>query len=217
MSNQTIIALQNTVAKKQPVDSTTLDDNQKRDFKAGWECPILKFENAPNNHVKVMLGHGAGEFYFFRPHVQISSQDSAPAAQFSAKDLDTMARTFFGEARGESDKGMIAVAWVIRNRAARSPAYNWPNTVAGVCLQDWQFSCWNKNDPNRPKLLALTKSNVQFRRCLKIADQVLRGEVSDPTNGADHYFANYIPTPNWARGQRMIAKHGVHQFYRLIG
>jgi len=31
--------------------------------------------------------------------------------------LDTMARTVWGEARGEGERGMEAIAWVIKNRA----------------------------------------------------------------------------------------------------
>ena len=33
-------------------------------------------------------------------------------------DMDVAARTVYGEARGEPDEGKIAVAWVIRTRAA---------------------------------------------------------------------------------------------------
>ena len=73
-----------------------------------------------------------------------------------------------------------------------------------------------RRDPNRAQLLAVTRANSQFRECLDIARKVLQGELSDPTNGADHYYADYIATPDWARGENMIANIGVHLFYQLV-
>src|SRR5688500_4029200 len=62
-------------------------------------------------------------------------------------DLDTLARTLWGEARGEGRNGMQAVANVIMNRykLARSNsgyARQWGRTVAEVCRKKYQFSCW---------------------------------------------------------------------------
>ncbi|ERN43196.1 cell Wall hydrolase [Rubidibacter lacunae KORDI 51-2] len=131
-------------------------------------------------------------------------------------DIDVLARTIWGEARGEKRLGKTAVAWVVRNRASRSPSYGWPPTIRQVCQQPWQFSCWNENDPNRDKLLTVNVSNSEFRESQEIAKKVLNGEIPDPTNGADHFFANYISTPDWARGQSIVAEIGVHLFYRLV-
>ena len=65
------------------------------------------------------------------------------------KDLDILARTLWGEARGESLAGQIAVAWTIRNRVNDGNAKSWwGEGYVGVCQKPYQFSCWNKNDPN---------------------------------------------------------------------
>jgi spore germination cell wall hydrolase CwlJ-like protein len=32
---------------------------------------------------------------------------------------------------------------------------------------------------------------------------------------ADHYFADYIKPPYWARGKKPVALIGKHKFYRL--
>ena len=65
------------------------------------------------------------------------------------KDRDILARTLWGEARGESLAGQIAVAWTIRNRVNDGKAKSWwGEGYAGVCQKPYQFSCWNKNDPN---------------------------------------------------------------------
>jgi spore germination cell wall hydrolase CwlJ-like protein len=37
---------------------------------------------------------------------------------FSDKDRDVLARTIYGEARGEGMAGMFAVGWTIRNRVS---------------------------------------------------------------------------------------------------
>lgn len=68
-------------------------------------------------------------------------------------DLDTVALTVWGEARGESMVGQSAVAWVIRNRQANPGWWSRPHhTLADVCLASYQFSCWNRNDPNYARL-----------------------------------------------------------------
>jgi hypothetical protein len=57
---------------------------------------------------------------------------------------ETVAITILAEARGEGKSGMYAVACVISQRAKERK-----KSAAQVCLQPWQFSCWNKNDPQK--------------------------------------------------------------------
>ena len=62
------------------------------------------------------------------------------------KDRDILARTLWGEARGEGPAGQIAVAWTIRNRVFDGKEKSWwGEGYAGVCQKPWQFSCWNRN------------------------------------------------------------------------
>ncbi|MFP4121328.1 SBBP repeat-containing protein [Coleofasciculus sp.] len=132
------------------------------------------------------------------------------------QEIDTLARTIWGEARGESDLGKQAVGWVIRNRASRSPQYGWSSKISEVCKQPKQFSCWNDSDPNYQKLLTITGKDLIFGKCLEIARKVINGEVPDPTNGADHYYAyTDIPEPNWAVGKNPTKTIGNHRFYKL--
>jgi len=129
----------------------------------------------------------------------------------SSRDVDILARTLYGEARGESQAGQIAVAWVIKNR---SKDRRWPSTIAGVCQQPWQFSCWNSNDPNRAKLIALTDANPTFVALKGVASSVVDGWVGDPTGGANHYYATYIAKPSWANTMTFTTQIGVHRFYK---
>ncbi|TAN54915.1 MAG: cell wall hydrolase, partial [Rhodospirillales bacterium] len=101
---------------------------------------------------------------------------------------DVLARTIWGEARGESKAGREAVAAVVMNRVGVAGRHGgrfwWGNDVVSVCLKPWQFSCWNANDPNRAKLQAVDENNRVFAQCRRIADAALTGELDDPTDGA---------------------------------
>ena len=73
----------------------------------------------------------------------------------SEQDVDVLARTIWGEARGEGFAGQVAVGWAIRNRVEADLGNDgkpdwWGEGYVGVCKAPWQFSCWNKNDPFPP-------------------------------------------------------------------
>ena len=128
-------------------------------------------------------------------------------------ELEIMARTIWGEARGESRRGRIAVANVIMNRVNE---VEWDGeTVVGVCLLHRQFSCWNKGNKNLAKLVAVDLSNAVFRECLEISAEAIAGSLKDKTKGANHYFSSEIHPPKWARNRKPTVKIGKHWFYRL--
>lgn len=132
-----------------------------------------------------------------------------------ADPVQVLARTLWGEARGESLRGKEAVAAVILNRVARARArggYWWGGDVVSVCLKPWQFSCWNPGDPNRAKLLAVGEDDRAFRACLRVARRALAGEIEDPTGGATHYHTARV-APAWSRHRTPCAIIGRHRFY----
>ncbi|MFW0755465.1 cell wall hydrolase [Pseudomonas sp. H11T01] len=89
------------------------------------------------------------------------------------RDPDILVRTLWGEARGEGLAGRIAVGWTIRNRVNDGKAKSWwGEGYAGVCLKVWQFSCWNKNDPNF--------------RCLSGAKPIPAGQFAHPRARGAH-------------------------------
>ena len=132
---------------------------------------------------------------------------------FTAGDLDVLARTVFGEARGQEFKGQLAVAWVVRNRVARGKRFS--PTIAGVCLAALQFSCWNRNDPSFMRLMTVSVPDPAFVTALAAAGMVLTDQAPDPTMGADHYHATYV-TPTWAKEMRKTVQIGAHIFYREV-
>ncbi|MET4697692.1 N-acetylmuramoyl-L-alanine amidase [Constrictibacter sp. MBR-5] len=127
--------------------------------------------------------------------------------------VDLLARTIWGEARGEPVRGMEAVAAVVMNRVAR-PGW-WGRTVASVCTKAYQFSCWNEDDPNRAKLLAVTDADPIFAIARRIARRAVAGTLDDPTGGATHYHSVDVH-PRWATGKTPHARIGRHLFYADI-
>ena len=128
-------------------------------------------------------------------------------------EIDLMARTLYGEARGEGDQGMQAVANVIMNRVNAGKWYG--KTVEEVVLKPKQFSCWNESDPNREKIVQVTASNPTFLRALAISKGAYEGTLDDITRGATHYHYYQI-TPIWADKMEPTVRIGNHIFYKEV-
>jgi spore germination cell wall hydrolase CwlJ-like protein len=134
----------------------------------------------------------------------------------SADDLDILARTVHGEARSESFEGALAVAWVVVNRSKM-----WNKSVRDVCLQPWQFSCWNQQDPNLRTIATCSANNdAGFIRSLCAAAAAMSGAMGDPTHGATDYHTTAQPRsastwpPSWAKDYHPTVRLGAHQFYK---
>ncbi len=128
-----------------------------------------------------------------------------------------LARTVYGEARSESEMGRQAVAEVVLNRRA-SPRY--PDSIIEVCLQPFQFSCWNASDPNRAKIIHLQPgADRNFDQCLIVAGDALAGKIDHLSDAVLHYHSTSIGSPSWVRKSPqaiMERKIGRHLFYRGI-
>lgn len=127
-------------------------------------------------------------------------------------DIDILARTIYGEARGESTAGQIAVGNVILNRY-KSHKWFSGNTISETCKKPFQFSCWNTNDANYHKILTATEAVL--KPFWNIAERLINGEYADNTNGATHYHTNKIK-PAWTKGKLPCATIGNHIFYNNI-
>lgn len=133
-------------------------------------------------------------------------------------EVDVLARTLWGEARGEGTQGMHAVANVVMNRvrtAQQHGSYWWGNNVIQVCQKPYQFSCWNRSDPNFKKLQEVDASNLYFATAIRIARRALAYCLADLTGGANHYHAAGI-SPYWAKNEKPSAVIGNHIFYKLL-
>jgi spore germination cell wall hydrolase CwlJ-like protein len=137
----------------------------------------------------------------------------------SEEELDIFARTLWGEVRGESALGKIAAAWTIRNRVEDGKRNSWwGEGYAGVCQKPYQFSCWNRNDPNYPFLSGAKAIPAgEYRAAMAAAVVVIAGGEPDPTFGATHYYATTMPKPPaWAAKATKTATIGHHVFFRDV-
>ncbi|MDR1907939.1 MAG: cell wall hydrolase [Holosporales bacterium] len=134
----------------------------------------------------------------------------------SDTDIQTLAETIYGEARGELDyiegglAALIAVGNVVVNRAKCA------KSVEQICKAPFQFSCWNANDPNRIEIERAAKQQLPaFQTCMRVAKGVLLMGWPDLTNGATHYYAQslYAP-PFWAKSMQLQVKIGHHLFFK---
>jgi N-acetylmuramoyl-L-alanine amidase len=108
-----------------------------------------------------------------------------------------LARLVYAEADGEPYVGKVAVAAVVLNRV-RSPLF--PDTIAGVIYEPWQFSCvgnWMFN-------------SYPSQSAIQAALDALNGW--DPTGGALYYF-NYTQVWNpWLWSRPCATVIGQHWF-----
>lgn len=120
-------------------------------------------------------------------------------------DLMWLALNAYHEAMGESFEGQVAVCHVVLNRAADRR-----KSVKETVLAPMQFS-W-ANGGARPAI----KDYAALESCFKAADQAANKErpQGDNLQGADHYYADYIAKPSWAKGMKQVAKIGRHIFFR---
>lgn len=128
-------------------------------------------------------------------------------------DVEILARTIFGEARGEPREGQVAVAWTVKNRFESKKWFS-AKSVAGVCLKRAQYSCWNPGDPTYRRMVQATK--LELEPFAEIGQAVFGGSEPDPTGGATHYYAEHIASPNWAEGKQPSAIIGHHLFFAGI-
>lgn len=157
------------------------------------------------NPVGIFLVMAAGAFFIYRGGKMILTDKD--------EQIDYMARTAWGEARGEGQAGMQAVINVIMNRVKAGGWYG--TTPKDVCLKKSQFSVWNKNDPNYTKMLAVDEKDSSFKMAKALATLAYNGQLADITNGATNYLAlgSLSSVPSWVTKMEQVASIGNHTFY----
>ena len=118
----------------------------------------------------------------------------------------------WGEARNQSVKGILAIAFVCKNRALVNDT-----TIKYEALKFKQFSCFNPDDPNR-RLMELStegKQLVGWDRIDTLAGAFETLTILDPTEGATHYYNPKVVKPIWGEGHPRWKLHvviGDHNF-----
>lgn len=176
-------------------------------------CPLAFSKTVPSMEIFPDVSpvlHKVSSFVPGSPEEE-PDQKSRPI-KYTQEDVQYLAKTIWGEARGEGEDGMRAVALVIVNRLH---AKGYPSTIEKVVRQRLQFSCWNKRDRNSRKLNRIKPHWPQYKDALRVAQEVLDGKHQDITGGATHYHATRV-NPKWAKSGRLVkvASHGKHLFYK---
>jgi hypothetical protein len=137
-----------------------------------------------------------------------------------------MGLTIYGEARGESEEGKIAVGSVILERVDHR---EWDgDTIQEVCLMPYQFSCYLPADPNYPALKLIAQDwetkylrSADLQDCYHIACDMLAGLISRTKEIAENHATQYLTTalrktkacPEWVKKMKRVLTVGHHEFY----
>lgn len=127
----------------------------------------------------------------------IMTSSSSGSSSNNSSNVDLLARLIYGEARGESYTGQVAVGAVVMNRVRSS---KFPNTIAGVIYQSGAFDAVSDGQIN------LSPDST----ARKAAQDAMNGW--DPSYGAIYYFNPSTATNKWIWSRPMTVTIGKHRF-----
>ena len=132
-----------------------------------------------------------------------------------------MALTIYGEARGESYDGKVAVGSVILERVDHR---EWDgDTIHEVCLMPYQFSCYLPGDPNFHALRLIAQDwetkamrSMAMSECYQVATGLIDGIIPrTPEIAAAHccQYKTIKARAAWAKKMKVILTINQHEFY----
>ncbi len=127
----------------------------------------------------------------------ITSSGNSSGTTSNSSNVNLLAHLIYGEARGESYIGQVAVGAVIMNRVKSS---SFPNTIAGVIYQKGAFDAVSDGQIN------MTPDST----AKKAAQDAINGW--DPSYGAIYYFNPATATNKWIWSRPMTVTIGKHRF-----
>jgi len=120
----------------------------------------------------------------------------------SKEQIRCLATNTYMEARGESEKGMLATIFVVLNRT-KDPRF--PSTPCKVISQPNQFSWWGKGKT--------IKEPDMYEKAKELVYEVLEGKHKDVTRGA-LYFVHVKTNTNWLKKSTHTCTIGNHKFFK---
>lgn len=125
------------------------------------------------------------------------SSSSGGNSDYTSSDLYLLAKCIYGEARGESYTGQVAVGAVVLNRVKSS---QFPNTISGVIYQKGAFTAVSDGQIN------LTPNQT----AINAAQDAMNGW--DPTYGCLYYYNPATATSSWIFSRQTVTTIGKHVF-----
>ena len=129
--------------------------------------------------------------------ISSAGDNQSSSGSYTNSDLMLLARLIYGEARGESYVGQVAVGAVVLNRIKSA---SFPNTMAGVIYQRYAFTAVEDGQIN------LTPNAT----AKKAAQDALNGW--DPSYGSLYYYNPATATSQWIFSRKTITTIGNHVF-----
>lgn len=126
-----------------------------------------------------------------------SSSNNSSQSNNNNSNVNLLSHLIYGEARGESYVGQVAVGAVIMNRVASS---SFPNTISGVIYQSGAFDAVSDGQIN------MTPDST----AKKAAQDAINGW--DPSYGAIYYFNPNTATNSWIWSRPVTVTIGKHRF-----
>lgn len=150
------------------------------------------------------------------PEAPAPAVEVVPAEEIDVVDAHWMALTMWGEARNGGEAAMRAVGHVIDNRRRAGTHGRYATETVSAA---WQFSAWNRNDPNYPAMMNIDKlrpdseDHAMWLTAKRVAAEILSGASADPTGGALFYHTAAV-SPRWSSGLAPVRVIGGHLFFR---
>lgn len=119
-----------------------------------------------------------------------------------------LAEAMVYEARSESWEGLLAVGFVVVERA-NTPG-RWPDSIEGVVNQVTRNTC---QFSYRCKKQKKAPHEEDWGRAYVGAYDILNKEVDNPIPASDHYHTLQVK-PRWAKHMTYVATLGNHKFYK---
>lgn len=123
------------------------------------------------------------------------------AKSYDSTQINCIAKNTYHEARGESEKGMLATIFVVLNRTKHK---GFPSTPCKVIAQPNQFEWYGKGK--------VIKEPEMYEKAKQLVHEVLDGKHKDATCGAI-YFNTHHKSP---KNSKFTVRIGNHSFYKPV-
>lgn len=188
-----------------------IDIPAHQEARFNYNSPGLGVASLPSSHF-TPFPHREERFDYGSPGLGVARFAKGGPA-YDDEDLDYLARTLVREAGGEGERGMEAVADVIRNRLGSG---KYGSRIRDVVTAKNQFEPWNEKmrGTNVDPRLVDAGSDI-YNKALGVGRRVMDGS-EDITSGAMNFFNPKVVHPKWAAGKEGL-DIGNHRFLDASG
>ncbi len=145
-----IKALQNTVLKRERIDSSLLPDDKKRTFKQGTKFECQSIKNAGHNHWIIKITNEENFWYAYKPHCDVTLDNLITYYHFEKcfkyakkSDIDTFFQPFNQALEEYQINTIIRIAAFIAQIAHESGSLRYKEELASGQTYEWRKDLGN--------------------------------------------------------------------------